>query len=204
MRKLASSSKYQVFGATLAMLLLSTLVPAVHAAGGEEVSPQRVLSILPPPASPAADSWFPPAILSLYKTISYTTMVLTTDQLWYMGVAAPAATTSGVFGVVNLITSPMLTYAFEYTWETCCEAPPGPDGVKPVSVKKAVIYRVLSTSRIFALALLFGNGMGSSLVVTGAIAATRTLVYMSNDYLWNHLTAQPPVPPRRAQVMTSR
>jgi hypothetical protein len=43
-----------------------------------------------------------------------------------MGAAELAATTSGIFGVVNLITSPMLTYAFEYAWERCCEAPPGP------------------------------------------------------------------------------
>ena len=115
-------------------------------------------------------------------------------------------TTSGIFGVVNLTTSPMLTYVFEYTWERCCEAPPGPDGVRPVDVKKAVIYRVLSTSRIFALALLFGNGMSSSLLVTGAIAATRTLAYMSNDYLWNHLTVQTQGPPlwRRSQTVTSR
>jgi hypothetical protein len=136
-------------------------------------------------------------MLSLYKTITYTATVLTTDQLWYMGVAEQAAATSGVFGVVNVVTSPMLTYVFEYTWERCCEAPPGPDGVRPVDVKKAVIYRVLSTTRIFALALLFGNGLGSSVLTTAAIAATRTLAYMTNDFIWNRLTASgvPLAPP---------
>jgi hypothetical protein len=145
-------------------------------------------------AEPAANSWFQPAYLALFKTISYTTVVLTTDQLWYMGVAAQAATTSGVFGAVNLVTSPMLTYAFEFAWERCCEAPPGPDGVRPVSVKKALIYRVLSTSRILGLALVFGNGVRSSLLVTGAIAATRTLAYLGNDYVWNRVTALAPRP----------
>jgi hypothetical protein len=190
-------------------ILFSTVVALSSTGADAQAANSTQQAIAPPPAAQAPsmfpDPWFPPAILSLYKTITYTVVVLTTDQLWYMGTAAQAATTSGIFGVVNLITSPMLTYVFEYTWERCCEAPPGPDGVRPIDVKKAIIYRVLSTSRIFALALLFGNGMSSSLLVTGAIAATRTLVYMSNDYLWNHLTAQTQGPLwRRSQTVTVR
>jgi len=186
------------------MFTIAVAISSTHAAAGPTDSPQQ--AIVPPVPALSHDPWFPPAILSFYKTITYTVVVLTTDQLWYMGTAAQAATTSGIFGVVNLITSPMLTYAFEYTWEKCCEAPPGPDGVRPVDVKKAIIYRVLSTTRIFALALVFGNGMGSSLIVTGAIAATRTLAYMSNDYLWNHLTAQTQHAPllRRSQTLSAR
>ena len=118
--------------------------------------------------------------------------MLTTDQLWYMAMATQAATSSGFFGVVNLVTSPMLTYGFEYAWQHCCEAPPGPDGVRPVDVKKALIYRVVSTSRILVMALAFGNDLGSSLLITGAIAVTRTFVYMGNDYVWNAITAQAP------------
>src|SRR5215831_5871547 len=176
--------------AILAILFLT--VVALSSTGADAQAAKSMQQAIAP-AAPAPtmfpDPWFPPAILSLYKTITYTVVVLTTDQLWYMGTAAQAATTSGIFGVVNLITSPMLTYVFEYTWERCCEAPPGPDGVRPVDVKKAVIYRVLSTTRIFALTLLFGNGLGSSVLTTTAIAATRTLVYMTNDFIWNRLTA---------------
>jgi len=183
----------------LARQAICTLVAAGLVCGTAAWAPARAASdpttqpfAEPPPflaSLPGPFAGLAPAILSLYKTITYTATVLTTDQLWYMGVAEQAGNTSGIFGVVNVVTSPMLTYAFEYTWERCCEAPPGPDGVRPVDVKKAVIYRVLSTTRIFALTLLFGNGLGSSVLTTTAIAATRTLVYMTNDFIWNRLTA---------------
>jgi hypothetical protein len=174
----------------------TALPPHAMAAGATDTLLPDVAAAIPRPSPPGPFAGLEPAMLSLYKTITYTATVLTTDQLWYMGMAAQAATTSGIFGVVNVVTSPMLTYAFEYTWEKCCEAPPGPDGVRPVDVKKAVIYRVLSTARIFGLALLFGNGLGSSVITTGAIAATRTLVYMTNDFVWNRLTSTgtPPSP----------
>ena len=87
----------------------------------------------------------------------------------------------------------MLTYGFEYAWQHCCEAPPGPDGVRPVDVKKALMYRALSASRTLGLALLFGNSLGSSLLVTGAITVTRTIAYIANDYTWNRITKQTPM-----------
>ena len=130
-----------------------------------------------------------PTLLALYKTMTYTAAVLTTDQVWYMGMAEKAADTGGVFGIVNTITSPMLTYAFEYTWERCCEAAPGPDGVRSVDPNKAIIYRLISMTRTFTLAILFGNELGASALITGAISATRTLAYVTNDMIWNRLTA---------------
>src|SRR5262249_14185011 len=136
--------------------------------------------------------WWRPRYLALYKTISYTAVVLTTDQLWYMTVAAQAASTSGLYGVVNLVTSPMLTYGFEYGWGKWFEAAPGPGGRRPGEVRKALIYRALSATRTLGLALLFGNSLGSSLLVTGAITVTRTLAYIANDYTWNWITKQSP------------
>jgi hypothetical protein len=164
------------------------------------------------PGAPAAGPGFadgmPKSVLAFYKTLSYTAVVLTTDQIWYMVAASQAAATGGLFGVVNVVTSPMLTYAFEYTWDNCCELPPGPDGVVPVSATKAVIYRIVSTARVAAVALAFGNSLGSSLFVTGAIALTRTGVYLVNDYTWGHIdvrqpiteTPVPPDAPRTAPV----
>lgn len=179
----------------LRLLLLAGLVAAWQALAWPAAAQQSVAPapdqapLVLPPIPPGPLAGLEPAMLSFYKTVTYTTAVLTTDQLWYMGTAAAAATTGGWFGVVNVVTSPMLTYAFEYGWERCCEAPPGPDGVRPVDVHKAIIYRILSTARIFGLTLAFGNGLGSSLLTTGAIAATRTLVYMTNDFVWNRLTS---------------
>jgi uncharacterized membrane protein len=186
---------------TAALLLCAVAlatVPAMAAGLGtapDEQFQSPFAAALPkvPDAAAAADSWWRPRYLALYKTISYTAVVLTTDQLWYMTVAAQAASTSGLYGVVNLVTSPMLTYGFEYAWQRCCEAPPGPDGVRPVDVRKALFYRALSASRTLGLALLFGNSLGSSLLVTGAITVTRTIAYIANDYTWNRITKQTPL-----------
>ena len=70
------------------------------------------------------------------------------------GVAKAFAQGSGKAGLVGI--------------ERGCEAAPGPDGVRPVDVNKALIYRFVSTARILGMALLFGNSIGSSLVITGA------------------------------------
>ena len=129
------------------------------------------------------------SLLALYKTMTYTITVLSTDQIWYMGIASSAEDTGGVFGMVNMVTSPLLTYAFEYTWERCCEVEPATDGVRPVDTNKAIFYRIISMTRTFGLALLFGNELGSSVLITAAISATRTVAYLTNDLIWNHLSA---------------
>jgi hypothetical protein len=169
-------------------------VPAIAQTATTATLQSPATPAAPKPAEDAADGggWWQPHYLAFYKTLSYTAVVLTTDQLWYMALAAQAATSSGLFGVANMVTSPMLTYGFEYGWQLCCEAPPGPDGVRPVDVRKALMYRVLSASRTMGLALLFGNSLGSSLLVVGAITVTRTAVYMANDYVWNKITRQKP------------
>ena len=189
------AGRFRFTGGLVALLLLCTVALAARPAMAETGTAASAPSIFAPSDSKPPEEtawWWQKRYLALYKTISYTAVVLTTDQLWYMAVATQAAASSGFFGVANLVTSPMLTYGFEYAWQHCCEAPPGPDGVRPVDVRKALIYRVVSTARILAMALAFGNDIGSSLVVTGAIAVTRTFVYMGNDYVWNAITAQAP------------
>lgn len=133
--------------------------------------------------------------LSLYKTVTYVTGATLTDQLWYLFIASAAATTGGVFFAVNAATSSMMTYSFEYAWTFCCKPPPGPDGVVPVSATKAVIYRGLSILRVGGLALIFGNTLPSSALVTSAITVSRTAVYVANDYVWNNVDARKPTDP---------
>ncbi|MBT3533776.1 MAG: hypothetical protein HN478_07850 [Rhodospirillaceae bacterium] len=125
--------------------------------------------------------------LSLYKTISYVTGATVTDQLWYLAIASEAATTGGVFFVVNATTSSLMTYNYEYFWNLCCRAPPDEDGIVPVSATKAIIYRGLSIIRVGALALIFGNTLPSAALVTFAITVSRTAVYVTNDYVWNRI-----------------
>jgi len=196
MHRRGYAGKVRVAGGLAAVLLLCAVALTTRPAVADTGTAAPVPALLAPSESkPPEDTtawWWKKRYLALYKTISYTAVVLTTDQLWYMAMATQSAASSGYFGVVNLVTSPMLTYGFEYAWQHCCEAPPGPDGVRPVDVNKALIYRVVSTARILVMALAFGNDIGSSLLVTGAIAVTRTFVYMGNDYVWNAITAQAP------------
>ncbi len=170
-----------------AFLCLSALPSSKGFAG--PIEHQGDLAESNAPVSPGPFVGTEPSILALYKTITYTATVLTTDQIWYMGIAEKAEDTGGLFGIVNTITSPLLTYAFEYTWERCCEEPPGPDGVRPVDPNKAILYRLISMTRTFTLALLFGNELGASALMTVAISTTRTVAYVANDMIWNRLTS---------------
>ncbi len=133
--------------------------------------------------------------LSLYKTISYVTGATLTDQIWYLTIASEAVATGGIFFVVNAATSSMMTYNYEYFWNICCRAPPGPDGIVPVSATKAIIYRALSVIRVGALALIFGNTIPSAAIVTLAITFSRTAVYVTNDYVWNRIDVMKPINP---------
>ncbi len=138
-------------------------------------------------------------MISLYKTVTYVPSAALTDQLWYLLIASEAATTGPFFLGVNASTSSAMTYTYEYFWNICCLAEPGPDGVVPVSATKAIIYRALSIIRVGALALAFGNTLGSSAAVTTVITVSRTAVYVTNDYFWNVMDARTPTEP----VLTS-
>ena len=134
-------------------------------------------------------------MISLYKTVTYVPSAALTDQLWYLLIASEAATTGPFFLGVNASTSSAMTYTYEYFWNLCCLAEPGPDGVVPVSATKAIIYRALSIIRVGALAIAFGNTLGSSAAVTTVITISRTAVYVTNDYFWNAMDARPPSEP---------
>ena len=87
-----------------AFLCLSALPSSKGFAG--PIEHQGDLAESNAPVSPGPFVGTEPSILALYKTITYTATVLTTDQIWYMGIAEKAEDTGGLFGIVNTITSP--------------------------------------------------------------------------------------------------
>src|SRR5258708_2043724 len=116
MRGRGSAGGVRFVGGLAVGLLLCTVAlstrPAMAGTGTAASAP----SVFAPSDAKAPEDtawWWQKRYLALYKTMSYTAVVLTTDQLWYMAVATQAATSSGLFGMVNLVTSPMLTYGFE-------------------------------------------------------------------------------------------
>jgi len=100
--------------ALLALLLacpISTNIaraePAAEPGGGRTTASELLTPAAP---SPQMQAGMPKAELSLYKTVTYTAVVLTTDQFWYVVAASQAITTSGWFGTANAVSSPILTY----------------------------------------------------------------------------------------------
>jgi hypothetical protein len=120
MRGRGSARGARFVGGLAAVLLLCAVALSTRPAMAETGTAASAPSIFAPSdAKPPEDTawWWRKRYLAFYKTLSYTAVVLTTDQLWYMAVATQAATSSGFFGAVNLVTSPMLTYGFEYAWQ---------------------------------------------------------------------------------------
>lgn len=200
--------------AVLVGLFLGVAPDALSASAPPECVGPRVDCVASPPGTGEARIPAPPPVqeyaegipieeLSLYKTITYVIGTVLTDQIWYLLIASEAATTGPVFMVVNGSTSSMMTYAYEYAWRLCCEAPPDENGVVPISVTKAAIYRGLSILRVGGLALIFGNTIGSSALVTTAITVSRTTVYILNDMLWYEIDKRPPLDPGDASTVVS-
>jgi hypothetical protein len=139
---------------------------------------------------PAFEAGIPTEALSPYKTIAYVAGVTIMDQVWYLAITSVAATTGVILPAANAATTSAMVYSYEFVWAFCCEAPPGPGGVMSVSVTKAIIYKGISMVEVGALTLAFGNNVASAVAVTGAVALSRTAVYVANDHTWNRIDAR--------------
>src|SRR5262245_19890487 len=100
MRATGRAGSALLAGGFAGMLLLFavtlTTAPATAGAGTapDEQSPFAAALPKAPDDTAGTEWWWRRRYVALYKTISYTAVVLTTDQLWYMGLAAQAASTS--------------------------------------------------------------------------------------------------------------
>jgi uncharacterized membrane protein len=157
--------------------------PTAVAVAPPLVAPSLVAppAVAPPPVAPgaAALDWRH----SLTKALSYQTIVVATDQILYWAIVTGTTYSEMEFLAANAVTGIAYFVGFDAVWHDA-----GLDAVArqdQVSFGKALAYRVFDTVRVFGVALAVGTPLTSSLGVTAAIAATRTVIYMLHDYAWS-------------------
>ena len=102
------------------------------------------------------------------------------------------------FFAVNAVSAASLYYGFEYAWQTF--GPPPEEKTNQTIAQKTVLFRVLNSSRNFALGYGFG---GSVTVAAGFVAAnfvTDTVIFVTNEYAWDVFR---PGAPARSQLTPS-
>lgn len=174
-----ASARRCIAAAAVAMAL-SVPVPG-HAQAPDSAAPQP--AIVAPEA--AALDWHH----SLTKALTYQTIVVSTDQVLYWVIVTGTTYSELEFLAANAVTGISYYVGFDAVWHTA-GLDPAP-GDSQVSLAKAIAYRVFDTLRVFAVAIAIGTPLTSSLEVTAAIAATRTVIYMLHDYAWSWADHRP-------------
>ena len=134
---------------------------------------------------------------SLTKALTYQTIVVSTDQLLDRVIVTGTMATELEFFAANAVTGVGYYVGFDEVW-SAAGFDPAP-GENPVSVGKAVAYRVFDTARVLGITLALGTPIATSLGVTAAIAATRTVIYMLHDYVW-YWTSSPHLHDMRREI----
>ncbi|HYH37277.1 MAG TPA: DUF2061 domain-containing protein [Azospirillum sp.] len=124
--------------------------------------------------------------LSFYKALTYELVANSADVVLYATALSSAAASEGVFAAVNGFTS-MATYiTHEAAWQHYGPAmDQSADTAVTVGVAKTVSYRAVSAARYLALGYAFTGDPWSSAGFALATAATHTLLYAGNEYLWH-------------------
>ena len=175
-----AASRRRVFAiVALAVLVLSA--PAPVRAQVPDAAATQPAAAPPPVLTPdvAPLDWRH----SLTKALSYQTVVVTTDQVLYWVIVTGTTYSELEFLAANAVTGVSYYVGFDAVWHAA-GLDPAP-GAPPVSIGKAIAYRVFDTARVFAVAIAIGTPLTSSLAVTAAIAGTRTVIYMVHDYVWS-------------------
>ncbi len=175
-----ASARRHVAAAALAALMLTVPVHA-GAQTPEAAAPQQ--AVVAPDA--AGLDWRH----SLTKALSYQTIVVSTDQMLYWVIVTGTTYSELEFLAANAVTGISYYVGFDAVWHAA-GLDPAP-GDSQVSFAKAIAYRVFDTVRVFVVAIAIGTPLTSSLEVTAAIAATRTVIYLLHDYAWSWADHRP-------------
>ena len=135
---------------------------------------------------------------TLYKTLTYQAAANLSDLALYGVLLGGTAVAGAGFFAVNAVSAASLYYGFEYAWQAF--GPPPEEKTNQTIAQKTVLFRVLNSSRNFALGYGFG---GSVTVAAGFVAAnfvTDTLIFVTNEYAWDVFR---PGAPARSQITPS-
>ena len=122
---------------------------------------------------------------SLYKTLTYETVVNLADIPLYRILLAGSAATTPLFTAVNVGTATVAYYGHELLWNLY--GPPerrSETTALEVGAKKLLLYRVVSTTRNLALAYAFTGSAAMSLSFALATNVLDATVYAANEYGW--------------------
>lgn len=129
---------------------------------------------------------------TLYKTLTYQAVANLSDLALYDLLLGGTAVAGGGFFIVNAASAATLYYGYEYAWQML--GPPPGEKTHGTIAEKTVLYRLLNSSRNFALGLTFG---GSTAAAVGFVAAnflTDTVIFVSNEYAWDAFRPRVPAP----------
>ncbi len=132
-----------------------------------------------PPASPDA-----PAVLerSLYKTLVFEGATNTIDLLLFGSVLGGHLYVGPTFLAVNATAAVLLYYGHEVAWGYL--GPPASDYDLKTNVLKGITFRMVSSTRAFAVGYGFtGNPVAAGGFMVGS-AVGETVVYVANEYGW--------------------
>ncbi len=158
--------------------LTTVLVLAILA-----TSPAHAQQAAVPAAAEAAADTLPVWERTLYKTLTYQAAANLSDLALYDVVLGGTAAAGAGFFAVNAASAAALYFGFEYAWQTLGSS--APEMTHAAIVEKTIYYRLLNSSRNFALGYAFS---GSAVVAAGFVAAnvvTDTAIFVSNEYGWD-------------------
>ena len=122
---------------------------------------------------------------TLYKTLTYQTVANLSDIALYTVLIAGPSAAAGSFFAANALSAAVLYYGFEYTWQTL--GPPLDETDATTLAEKTVLYRVINSSRNFALGYTFGGTAAAAGAFVVANFVTDTAIFVGNEYVWDIL-----------------
>jgi len=170
-----------VLATTLVLAPLAT--PPAHAQQG---------TVPFPAATEAAVDTLPVWERTLYKTLTYQAVANLSDLALYDVVLGGTAAAGAGFFAVNAASAAALYFGFEYAWQTLGSSTP--DMTHATIMEKTIYYRLLNSSRNFALGYAFS---GSAAVAAGFVAVnvvTDTAIFVTNEYGWDAFRPIPRTP----------
>lgn len=153
--------------------------------------PARAQQVAPTAAAETADT-LPVWERTLYKTLTYQAVANLSDLALYNVLLGGTAVAGGGFFIANAASAAALYYGYEYAWQTV--GPPPEQKTHGTIAEKTIYYRLLNSSRNFALGYTFS---GSTAVAAGFVAAnflTDTAIFVANEYAWDSFRPGAPTP----------
>ncbi len=176
------------------MSRLTALPPLLLVAGVLATVPARAQQADPAtvPQEAAAET-LPLWERTLYKTLTYQAAANLSDLALYDLVLGGTALAGAGFFAANATSAAALYYGFEYAWQTF--GPPPEETTHQTVFNKTVLYRIVNSTRNFAIGYSFGGTVGGAASFVVGNILTDTPIYVANEYAWDVFRPRAPTVP---------